>query len=328
MKRRINYIDRMKGMAILLVVMGHLYFYSYGQSDSIVFRFISSFHMPLFMFLSGLVALPTTGRILLKKLYGLLLPMLFFGMCFTISFSQVSTIEECGTIFVSFIQKASKNGYWYLMSLALLNVSLQLFRLNKYNNKILDLLIVLVTYVVLFMAWRFTAQTIDPLCLLNSTDFYPFFILGYFTSKYNWIEYLKTHNWMFSIALIGYLILFDRQFPIHIVDSISERFLVRFCAITVIIMLFVERDNKDSMIEHTLAYMGRKTLDIYVLHYFVVCNINLIIVNAWLQATGNTPLSFVVSLLLAISVTYVSIVLGYILHKSKILNKIVYGKFE
>lgn len=67
MKQRINYIDRMKGMAILLVVMGHLYFFSYGQSDSIVFCFISSFHMPLFMFLSGLVSSPSLSYVLCEK---------------------------------------------------------------------------------------------------------------------------------------------------------------------------------------------------------------------------------------------------------------------
>lgn len=33
MSRRINYIDRMKGMAIFLVVMGHVYFFGFEQSD-------------------------------------------------------------------------------------------------------------------------------------------------------------------------------------------------------------------------------------------------------------------------------------------------------
>ncbi|WP_288360957.1 acyltransferase family protein [uncultured Bacteroides sp.] len=328
MKQRINYIDRMKGMAILLVVMGHLYFFSYGQSDSIVFCFISSFHMPLFMFLSGLVSSPSLSLMCcVKKILRLLLPMLFFGLCFTVSFSQINAIEELGLLFISFIQKASKNGYWYLMSLSLFYISLQFFRLNRCNSIIKDALIALVTYLIFFIGWKLTAQVIDPLCLLNSTDFYPFFILGYFASKYNWIEYFNTHNWLFTMALVGYLIFFDRQFPIHIVDSISERFIVRLCAIIVITMLFAEREKEDSVVEHALAYIGRNTLDIYVLHYFFVNSINLVIVDKWLQSTGNTPLSFVVSLLLAIPITYVSIGLGYILHKSKILNKIAYGKF-
>jgi len=56
--KRINYIDRLKGFAILLVVIGHLALFSMKQDGSTVFRLIQSFHMPLFMFLSGMVISP------------------------------------------------------------------------------------------------------------------------------------------------------------------------------------------------------------------------------------------------------------------------------
>lgn len=64
-------------------------------------------------------------------------------------------------------------------------------------------------------------------------------------------------------------------------------------------MLFAEREKEYSVVEHTLAYIGRNTLDIYVLHYFFVNSINLV-VDKWIQSIDNTPLSFVVTLLLAI----------------------------
>ena len=48
MKQRIDYIDRMKGLAIFLVVMGHIYGMAFAQSDDVAYRVISSFHMPLF----------------------------------------------------------------------------------------------------------------------------------------------------------------------------------------------------------------------------------------------------------------------------------------
>lgn len=51
--KRIDYIDRMKGFAIFLVVMGHL---SFSGISTVMSPWISSFHMSLFMFLSGLVA--------------------------------------------------------------------------------------------------------------------------------------------------------------------------------------------------------------------------------------------------------------------------------
>ena len=56
MQQRINYIDRLKGLAILLVVMGHVYVIALELTDEVVYRVIGSFRMSLFIYLSGLVA--------------------------------------------------------------------------------------------------------------------------------------------------------------------------------------------------------------------------------------------------------------------------------
>lgn len=56
MKQRILYIDRIKGLAIILVVVGHLYTFSEATDGNLVNKFIGSFHMALFMFVSGFVA--------------------------------------------------------------------------------------------------------------------------------------------------------------------------------------------------------------------------------------------------------------------------------
>lgn len=139
MEKRIDYIDRMKGLAIFLVVMGHVYGMAFAQSDDVVYRVISSFHMPLFMFLSGLVACSgvktpywSLSR-LAKKMRGLLVPLLVFGMCFTMTFTKdiVSGI-------IAFLESPNKNGYWYLMTLAVFYVSLSLSRLNVKQKWYID----------------------------------------------------------------------------------------------------------------------------------------------------------------------------------------------
>ena len=56
MQQRIKYIDRLKGLAILLVVMGHVYVIALDLTDEVVYRVIGSFRMSLFMYFSGLVA--------------------------------------------------------------------------------------------------------------------------------------------------------------------------------------------------------------------------------------------------------------------------------
>lgn len=142
MKQRIDYIDRMKGLAIFLVVMGHVYGMAFAQSDDVAYRVISSFHMPLFMFLSGLVACSgATSPFwnmtkLSRKLRGLLLPLIVFGMCFTMTW-----VSDFGSGLKCFLESPNKNGYWYLMTLAVFYVSLSIYRLNFKQKWYIDVVL-------------------------------------------------------------------------------------------------------------------------------------------------------------------------------------------
>ncbi|MFK2101644.1 acyltransferase family protein [Bacteroides fragilis] len=48
MQQRIEYVDYMRGIAIILVVIGHLIQFNGFPTSNPVFEFIYSFHMPLF----------------------------------------------------------------------------------------------------------------------------------------------------------------------------------------------------------------------------------------------------------------------------------------
>ncbi|RHF27507.1 DUF1624 domain-containing protein [Bacteroides xylanisolvens] len=53
---RLLYIDILKSLAILMVIMGHFAIYVFGITPSeLVWSIIYSCHVPLFMFLSGYV---------------------------------------------------------------------------------------------------------------------------------------------------------------------------------------------------------------------------------------------------------------------------------
>lgn len=139
MIQRIDYIDRMKGLAIFLVVLGHVYYYAFERSNSMLSAFVGSFHMPLFMFLSGLVACsgvtPPYWSLskIIRKTRALLLPMLVFGLLF----SDVFTLDFSQRI-MGFLESPSKYGYWYLMTLTVFYLSLSLFRFNVKQKWYLD----------------------------------------------------------------------------------------------------------------------------------------------------------------------------------------------
>ena len=81
---RITYLDVMKGIGILLVCLGHCIGDVAGAYHPIN-RFILSFHMPLFFFVSGLLFEKTANKkfsvFLVRKIWTILLPLLVYVAC-------------------------------------------------------------------------------------------------------------------------------------------------------------------------------------------------------------------------------------------------------
>lgn len=112
LKKRIPELDFIKGIAIFLVVTGHVISQVWNTSpeiyeNSILFRFCYSFHMPLFVFISGYICRMTiknTGQWLLKRLRRIGIPYLLMT-------AIVSIWLRNGDI-SQFIVSAP---YWYLL---------------------------------------------------------------------------------------------------------------------------------------------------------------------------------------------------------------------
>lgn len=96
-------------------------------------------HAFVLMFLSGLLACSGVVapywdvRKLGKKLKGLLLPLVVFGMCFTMTFSK-----DFLTGLIGFLESPNKKGYWYLMTMAVFYVTLSIYRLNLKQKCFID----------------------------------------------------------------------------------------------------------------------------------------------------------------------------------------------
>jgi acyltransferase len=76
-KRRLEWLDALKGIGIILVVSGH------SAAEGVLQTYIYSFHMPLFFFISGYgmaaVGYRGIGEIIRKKSRSLLIPYGFFS---------------------------------------------------------------------------------------------------------------------------------------------------------------------------------------------------------------------------------------------------------
>ena len=136
MKERLNYIDWLKGIAIISVVMGHVTGFDFlsleNSSKSFLNRFITSIHMPFFIFLSGLVvsyrfeSITSTCKKLFIKARVLLIPIILVGIPYAL---------WRGFTLYEFITSPMKYGYWYLLTLFELYILLYLvFYFSKFTK--------------------------------------------------------------------------------------------------------------------------------------------------------------------------------------------------
>lgn len=160
----------------------------------------------------------------------------------------------------------------------------------------------------------------DYFCLLNCGNFYLFFMLGVFTTKYRILEKAKNANWLFSVCIVLYAVLFCVEMPIHALDSLNRHILMPFCMVFVIVTLFMARHGETSCFERILDYVGKRTLDVYVLHYFFISVVHLQDVGKYMEESGNSLLMFVLAVGLATVITALSVVVGNVLHKGRLIQ--------
>ena len=329
MTNRINYIDRMKGFAILVVVLAHVYLTVLGMGDSAVFRFCASFEMPLFMFVSGFVAYlsSNSGGAIYKKLTKRIVS--YVCPAFVVSYALAlysflilgnRDIDIVGTLI---------GGLWYLKALAIF-VCLQGI-LVKCKNVWLELLVIVVAEGIFLIGWKTSPFLHELFCLEHCFFFYPFFMMGYYFRRYSLVDFVKSRNWLFTISLVGFFCLLNANIEIHALRFLSERMVRPTFAILAITYLFAIREDKNSKLESWLNRIGTKTLDIYIYHGVLIYGAYSCFDMKWVKDCEVLMANPVVYLIIALGMTlflaYASMFIGALVRKSGLLEKVVYGKF-
>lgn len=157
MKKRLDYLDMVKGIGIFFVVLGHM------QDISTVTRvWISSFHMPLFFIVSGLLmAIKNEAELDIKtsfqkKWRGIMIPYMWFSLSyFVIDIANVTIIKniDMRTFIVDTISSLTFYGMsvlWFLPALFLGSMGFLLLskKFSMKINSILLIVIALVGYVI------------------------------------------------------------------------------------------------------------------------------------------------------------------------------------
>lgn len=204
MKRRNSYIDFIKGVAILLVLVGHAIQYCYGTEYFVqetyfrnpIFKFIYTFHMPLFMAVSGYLLERTlkhrTEReVMQRRLRQLGIPILSFGaLAFAIKCAVHPIYDIAGCIKELF--HTCIGNLWFLWALL-------------YNQLLLLFIRCISDKVWMYMLAGILIYFIPDNDYIPAqyTFLYLFLIMGYMTSKYSLEKiYTKKNRLKLSASML------------------------------------------------------------------------------------------------------------------------------
>ncbi|MCM1109229.1 MAG: acyltransferase [Clostridium sp.] len=326
--RRIEYIDAMRGFTMLLVVLAHVATFGLdifgGESVTSYHMFLRQFRMPLFFFVSGFVLfksgavwnLSSACKFLRKKVsVQILSPLLFLSASIL-------------TRHIAFPDALFEYYMFYIVLHALADVC----RMKSCFKDAFLLLVSLGLYVftvpTMIGRWPVT-QEISSLVGIPVWSYFFFFMLGTRVRKhFSTFEKALDETPLLMWCIVIY---FGFNLCGAWVKQLSHtgfNLLVSLSGLIIVIALF--RRNRQTFsserrVGRIFQYVGRRTLDIYLIHYFFVFS-NM---QAVLPDFGklNSPfLEFAISLIIAIGVIAASLTVSHVLRLSPVLAHYLFGQ--
>lgn len=350
-KQRLHYFDMLKGLAIFLVVMGHVLTMCIRDIDrALLFKIIGQVHMPLFFFISGYftykltadgkTALPRLGQRFLQ----LVIPGIIVGLIFMVYFSHSGLQSPFDMSFNGMWCTEYKNGYWFTITLFLiilvysgftriLNVLKGLTGRIGATAALWIILIILDGFFEGEWWWKL-------LSLKLVITFFPAFMAGVFakSSGEGFLKMVRNGN-VYTAALIiagvcFYILAYRWEFPsFHsLIFLVAEP--VMHVALAIVGIALVEPWSREAFSETAspLArrfasmwqYIGSKSLSIYLLHYFFLFPLPVLQEPLRGMSLDMVP-TLTVSVIIAALIVAVTLLVNAIISRSPILARLLTG---
>lgn len=334
---------------MLLVVFGHVVLFSFASKGG-YFSFNDIFMtvtMPTLFFLSGFLfyrqgrcgSVKGLWPFLWGKIKALLIPTLIFSLLFAVIFQWS---------YVDLFCEKSKAGFWFTYTLFFFFVIYylgdvligHLLRLKGTPKLIVGLLIALGIYGIakysLTPSFSLLPAKLSGALGLANFQHFLFFFLGAVCKRYL-DKFLSVLSGDISMALVicGFILLeillnvsFLRNWLIGNV-GFSAYSLVKSVAsvfgIVVFFAFFRKYFSENGYIWESLQYIGERTLDIYLIHLFLIY-VNLQFVGEFFATYHNPVLELFAALFVAVLIVLICLVISNIIRCSDKLANLFFGK--
>ncbi len=344
LQKRSAYIDVVRSFAIICVVSGHCIQYGSGGDflsgdlyfDNNLFRLIYSFHMPLFMLISGyLFAYSIVGvswkNLLYSRIRRLVVPVLAWSVL-PWGISMYRLYRHGNQVSVGIALKeytlTSLNELWFLWAVFWCSAIVILVKFFLRDSMFVYCIIWLVTFV-----------TPDVLGTHLYKFMYPFFLCGYLFGKnqgkeklwkfYSNYSFIIVCGLLFGVLLLffnvdsyiyttGYYVLNGRLMKQLSIDlfRIIIGMVGSIVVLAVLAKIYSLIDEKNMRV---LSYIGQNTMGIYIISgYFFSYVLNKITYRL-------DTINYFILLVEVIAVILFSVCCTWIISKSKCLKQVLLG---
>lgn len=285
-------------------------------------NFFALVRMPIFFFICGFIFyksehiwnVSNSIKFLSKKFLVQIIPTAIFLSTYRFVFS----IDSIGSNY---------NGYWFTIALFMYFTIYILFKFFIKKHILFYFFLLafsITTYILPFspQLYNYIPNTHD--FIIRPLGTFIFFIIGIITKKH--IERVKNifnHNLsmmiIISLMMIGSICFINGYF-VHL----EIRLLLSILGIFSIFYFFMKNGEyfDNSRIGKALQFIGRRTLDIYLLHYFFVHNS-----MSWIKTFGidSPTLIFFISILTSLIIIGICLLISKFLRTNPLLGKILFG---
>lgn len=280
--------------------------------------------MPLFFFVSGFLLdkpgvvwnLKDVVPFIKKKAKIQLIPTFIFMMlfCYLFDINAIDCLKDCG-----------KCGYWFTITLFqyFLVYSLCKMMPARFQYKALLVMSVLLLGSIRIQDWGAFQ--------FHKLWYFVFFCFGAYVKSHfqSFVDFLEGKY--FSVLLVAFfLIAFIKikgSFPDVTLVSVLEDVFLGITGICIVFNFFRKHEEsfrQTTALGRALQYIGKRTLDVYLLHYFFLPR-HLEMVGDFFRTNFNPTLEFVCSFLVSIVVVGLCLVMSNVIRTSDTLAYWLFG---
>lgn len=313
MSERIEKWDILKFGLIFFVVLGHIASHYTEESAFMrsLYLFIYIFHMPVFIFVSGLFSKRTVDELRWDKITGYLLIYLFSKLLYALY-----CVIDVGKFRFSF---SSSSGYpWFMFAIAVFPI------ITHYLKRVKPSYVLIISLVISLLA-GYDGKVGDFFSISRILVFFPFYYLGYLlkpgtlqeiTSK-SWVKIaslaviIVTAVLVFTLGDMAYSLrpMFTARNPYSVLGdfAVFGPIFRLFCYVSSFVLGFAFiaiTPNKSPV--RVVSTFGARTLSVYVYHRVVIYLLfNQFYLKEFLQTVLPQGLHFLAIFVLALIITVV-----------------------